>query len=285
MLNIIYNPTAGKGLSQRALAAVKPKLEALGRPFSVFTTTAVGEAKTIASNLSGDIIVMGGDGTINEVLNGLKDPSSVRLGLIPCGSGNDFASMIGMPSDPLKALDLILTETAKPTDYLECSGIRGLNVIGTGIDVDILRRCYKARFLKGSANYFVSLLITLLRYRNIRTTTELNGKRESHDALILCACNGRRFGGGIPICPIAQVDDGKLDTVIVKDVRRSMIPKALLKLMKGKLLDQPIAHHDLSDRFVATFDTPTTIQIDGELYDNLPFDVRVVPHGINIYRK
>lgn len=288
MLNFIYNPVAGKGKAQRFRRAIEAKLRSLGVPFRFWETIGPEDAKKIARTLedSGekDIIAMGGDGTVNEVLNGLPDPSRINFGLIPCGSGNDFAAAVGIPATPEGALDVVLKNSTKPTDYLECSGVRGLNIIGAGIDVEILGYSNRARVLKGSLKYFVSLLRALARFEFYRFRSEFGGKTGSHNALIVCACNGQRFGGGIRICPEAAVDDGKLDVVIVEDVTKGMIPGALVKLMKGKILEQRYTKHDLADRLKVVFEKPSTIQIDGELYENLPFDVRVVCGGLNMYR-
>ena len=87
------------------------------------------------------------------------------------------------------------------------------------------------------------------------------------------------------ICPEAAQDDGQLNVVLVEDVRKSMIPGALLKLMQGRILEMPYAKHELTTQLKAMFDRPTTIQIDGELYENLPFDVRVVHNKLRMYRK
>ena len=289
MLNFIYNPVAGKGKAQRFRAAIEARLKAKGVVYCFWETKCRRDAVRIARELTErgerDIVAMGGDGTVNEVLNGLVDPGQVNLGLMPCGSGNDFAAAVGVPATPEGALEVLLNCEPKATDYLECAGIRGLNVIGAGIDTEILRRCYRARLLKGSMNYFVSLIVSLIRFRFYRFQSEFNGRKKGHEGLIVCACNGRRFGGGIGICPKADSGDGQLDVVIVRDVKRSMIPGALVQLVRGKILEQRYTIHERAQRLKVDFDRPTTIQIDGELYDDLPFDVRVVPGKLRMYRK
>jgi len=289
MLNFIYNPTAGKGKAQRFRVSIEEKLKPLGVAYCFWETHEPREAGKIACELTlkgeKDIIAMGGDGTVNEVLNGLADTDGVRLGIIPCGSGNDFAAAVGIPATPQGALDVLLNCEPKPTDYLECSGVRGLNIIGAGIDVEILKLCYKAKVLRGSLNYFVSLLRCLMVFEFYRFKAIFNGERADHNALIVCACNGKRFGGGIGICPDAVVDDGKLDVVMVENVTKSMIPGALIKLMQGKILEQKFTRRELTDHLLVEFEKPATIQIDGELYENLPFDVHVVCDKLLMYRK
>ena len=288
MLNFIYNPIAGKGKAQRFRVSIEERLKPLGVAYCFWQTECRRDATRLARELTErgetDIVAMGGDGTVNEVLNGLADPARVNLGLIPCGSGNDFAAAIGIPLTAEGSLKVLLSAAPKATDYLECSGIRGLNVIGAGIDVDILKRSYRAKVLKGSLNYFVSLLSALLHFRFYRFTAEFGAEKGEHDGLILCACNGRRIGGGIGICPAAIVDDGLLDIVLVEDVRKSMIPGALVRLAGGRILDAPYTTHRRAARLRAAFAEPVTIQIDGELYDDLTFDVRVVHDGLKMYR-
>ena len=112
----------------------------------------------------------------------------------------------------------------------------------------------------------------------------MDGRESKHEGFIVCACNGRRIGGGIPICPDAVCDDGKLDIVVVDGIRKSMIPGALIKLLRSQILKQKYTIHTLAPELKARFDRPTTIQIDGELYDNLPFDVSVVHDQLRVYR-
>lgn len=288
MLNFIYNPIAGKGRAQRFRVSIEERLKSLGVAYCFWETKCRGDAVRIARELTRrgerDIVAMGGDGTVNEVLNGLMDPGQVCLGVIPCGSGNDFAAAVGIPRTPEGALEVLLNAEARPTDYLDCSGVRGLNVIGAGIDVEILKRSNRAKWLKGSLNYFVSLLSALMHFQFYRLNAEWNGKSSDHSTMVICACNGRRIGGGIGICPNAVADDGLLDVVMVENVTKAMIPGALVKLMQGKILEQRYTLHDRTERIRAAFAEKTTVQVDGELYDDLPFDVRVVPNQLRMYR-
>lgn len=289
MLNFVYNPAAGKGKAQRFRATIEETLKSKGVAYSFWETNCQGDATRIVRELTlkgeTQIVAMGGDGTLNEVLNGVVDPAKVQLGLIPCGSGNDFAGAAKIPTTPEAALDVLLNCEPKYTDFLECSGVRGLNIIGSGIDVEILKRSYKMKWLKGSVNYAVSLLISLIRFRMYEFRARFNDSDAHHKGLIVCACNGTRFGGGIRICPVADLDDGRMNIVIVENVKKSMIPGALLKLMQGKILGEKFTLHALAPNMQAEFCRATSIQIDGEIYDDLLFDVHVVHNQLKMYRK
>lgn len=287
MLHFIYNPIAGNGCAARARAIIEPLLRST--PHSFHETRDRRHAMSLAASLTSadaeaDIVAMGGDGTLNEVLNGLTDPARVRLGLIPCGSGNDFASAAGIPPEPGRALGVILNGEAKYTDYMECSGVRGINAIGTGIDVDILRRYARMKVLKGSAAYLASLILTVITYKPRHFDEVTDGHSIAHEALIACAANGQSFGGGIPICPDAVVDDGLLDVVFVDGIRKPAIPGAFMKLMGRKLGTLRSAHFSRRPSVKIVSDHPMPVQVDGEIYENLPFDVKLIHNVLRFYR-
>ena len=287
MLHFIYNPAAGGG-PERARRIIEPMLGDV--PHAFHGTCERGEAARLAGRLTAeasgdaDIVAMGGDGTLHEVLNGLMDPGRTRLGLIPCGSGNDFAATAGIPRDPAAAMRLILSGSAKYTDYMECSGVRGMNAIGTGIDVDILRRYARMRLLKGSPAYLASLIMTVLGYAPRRFSELAEEGTEPHAALIVCAANGRTFGGGIPIAPEAVIDDGLLDVVIVDGISRISIPGAFVKLMRRKILTLKQTTFKRQTSLTLAADVPMPVQIDGEIYEDLPFDVRLVHGALRFFR-
>lgn len=290
LYHFVYNPIAGSGKSARFRAALEAGLQSAGAEYAFHETHSRREAIDITRKLTErqggviDIVAMGGDGTLNEVLNGMCDPAKVRLGIVPCGSGNDFADAAGIPATPQGALDLILRSEVRPTDYLECGGVRGINAIGTGIDVEILRRYNRMKLLKGSAAYLASLIITLVSYKAREFAEIVDGREISHRAFIACAGNGKSIGGGIPICPRAVIDDGLADIVIVDNISRLGIPGALMKLMKRRVLELPTTAFRRDAQLQIRADGPMPIQIDGEIFEDLPFDVRVVPGGLRVYR-
>ncbi len=288
MIDIIVNPVANGKKAMKCAKAAEKRLKERGVEYKIHYTSAPKHATELARELSktSDVIVaLGGDGTINEVFNGL-DTEKVKFGIIPCGSGNDFIATANIPSNTEKAVDLIVDGEAKPTDYMVCGGVRGLNIIGTGIDVDILKRCRKSKILKGKLQYVISLIISLIKFvfYKFYIIRDDGSEREEKEALIACVGNGTRFGGGIRMCPEAVIDDGLLDFVIAGKLKKGKIPGAFIKLMKGKILEQDFTSFERVERIRLEFDKPVTVQVDGELFDDIDFDLSIVKGGVKIFR-
>lgn len=288
MYNIILNPKSGEGkkkkLHQRALARfAERKAE-----FRVFETEKAGQASILARELTqegGDVVVIGGDGTLHEAVCGFTNFENCALGLIPAGTGNDFAAAAGIPAAAEDAVDLILGSQPKYTEYMQLpQGVRGINVAGTGIDVEILRRCRSSKILRGKFQYIISLIISLCKFKNYKMKVRVNGKESSYNALIACVGNGFRIGGGIPMCPEAKLGDGLLDFVVVDDVKKLAVPPAFVKLMKGKILKEKFTFFERCEHIEILPEKPLTLQVDGELYENLPFTVDIVKDRLRMYR-
>ena len=285
--HLISNPVAGKNKAAKNLKKVEELLTLRGIDYQTHLSQGVKDATEIAKRLTGeretDLIVVGGDGTLHEVLNGIGDLSACRLGLIPSGTGNDFAVKLAIPFDVEKALAVILDGEAKATDCLEIGGVRCMNVGGLGMDVDVLERCQRGR-LKGKIKYLWSLVRSLFAFKGYELEFVSGERRERHTALIAAACNGSQFGGGIRVCPEANIEDGKMNAMIVEDPRgKWKIIKAFLKLMKGKVLELPITTHFLCEELTVYPAKPCTVQLDGELYKDLEFKAKICK-GLRFYR-
>ncbi|MBP3433693.1 MAG: diacylglycerol kinase family lipid kinase [Clostridia bacterium] len=285
--HIISNPAAGKTKSGKSLQIVQDVFTESGAAFETHLTERAGDATEIARRLTEngetEIIALGGDGTLHEVLNGLADPSACNFGLIPSGTGNDFAEKIGLPLDADATARIVLKGEVKETDYLEVGGMRCMNVAGVGMDVDVLERCQKGK-MKGKLKYFKSLLQSLFSFKGYRVEIQSEEVTETRDVLLAAACNGSQFGGGIRICPAADVADGKLDVVIVDCLGgKWKIIKAFMALLKGKILEYPAAKHFLCDTVKFLPKQDCAMQLDGELYRGVPFDVKL-RRGLKFYR-
>ncbi len=288
MIDFIANGKAGYGRSfLKTKKIISRILDEKGIEYNFHLTKYAKHATEIAKNLSENgattIVAIGGDGTVNEVLNGI-DVDKVKFGIIPHGSGNDFVDSVGIPKKIKKALNVILENDCKPTDFLVCDGVRGLNIIGTGIDVEILTRCANYKLLKGKLKYLISLIISLIKFRFYDLTLNTKDGEIDKSAMIICCCNGKNFGGGIPVCPIADATDGKMEFILVNKMKKSKLVKYFIQLMKGKLLSQEFCEHVTQDEVKATFKNPITIEIDGELYHDIKFDIHIEKGKLMLFR-
>lgn len=287
MIDFIAKPPKKKK-EKKLLADVEAELRSNGTEYRVFYTTHKGGGKEIAEELtqSGEstVVVVGGDGTLNDVLTGIQDPSRCVLGLIPAGTGNDFAASANIPKG-LAALKLILSGETKPTDYIAFSdGRRSLNIAGLGMDVDILTRCERMKRLHAKSKYFFSLLASLIKYRGCEIEVTVDGETRTHNALIAAVCNGKQLGGGIPLCPPAEIADGKMDLTVVDCPKRSKLLGALIKLMRGKVLALPFTCHTLCESAVIKPSARCIAQYDGELYETDALEATLVHGQLNMFR-
>ena len=289
-MHIIINKTAGGKNGKKAIKAlsiVENRLKERNIEYTVHPTEYKGHATKLTKQLIDDgakkIVVLGGDGTLHEVINGFDNFENVSLGLIPCGTGNDFASALGLPKDPEKAIDLIIDGTPKYTDFMQLPTVRGINVIGAGIDVDVLVAYSKLK-RKNKFGYTWCLIKTLFNINFIKFTAKINSETISHSSFIAAIANGDRFGGGLSICPVADPTDKKLNFVAVKEIRGLKIVNALLKLMSGKILTLKQASQIPCEKISIECEKPFTIEVDGELYENVQFDVEVVSDKLKMYR-
>ena len=277
MYHFIAKPLKGK--KAKLYDQIETVLKERKIEYELHLTTRKGEARELAGTYSKEagnvIVVIGGDGTLNDVLHGIH-PENAPLGLIPAGTGNDFADSANIPHG-LPALELILNSQPKITNYIAFSdGRKSLNIAGLGIDVDILERCEKMKHFHAKSKYFLSLLKSLFSYRGCKIKVKYNGEEVEGNMLLAAICNGKQFGGGIPICPPAEIDDGLLDLVFVDCPSRLKIPAALIKLMRGKVLSLPFAHYARCEEAEFIPATPFTAQYDGELYHAESFSAKVM---------
>lgn len=289
MLDFIVNPTAGGkdgAKIKRALPKIEKRLVERGVPYVIHTTKTPHHATSLTDRLikngATDIIVVGGDGTLHEVINGFSEFDRVALGIIPCGTGNDYADALKIPSDPVEALDKILDGTPQYTDFMQMPTVRGLNIIGTGVDVDVLKRYAKCK-KKTKFKYTLCLISSLLHLKMAEFDAEFNGEKKSYRSFIACVANGKSYGGGIPICPVAEPSDKKLDFLAVKELRGFKLIGAFLKLKKGRIMEFPETFHDKTEEVKIYPKGSYTVNVDGELYDDIPFEVKIVSDTLRVY--
>ncbi len=225
-LFFIINPVSGKGKTvKKVVHRIEQYLIEKNINYQFTYTEEKGHAKVIASQVSNRtdisvVIVVGGDGTLHEVINGLY-PSSVPIGYIPTGSGNDYAREMGIEKDPIKAVAQILKREIKKIDIAKINEEYFINVTGIGLDglVAKLSNQSKLKLYLGKLIYVYGLIKGLFEFKAKEISLIIDGKKHQFKKVWLIAiANGRYYGGGMAICPKAKNDDGKLDICVVSNV-------------------------------------------------------------------
>ena len=289
MYHIIVNEdNLKKKKNRKKLKVVERVFSDAGIDYTVHATNHKGHpneiTKEVTSGSGNTIIAMGGDGTLHEILNGFVNFEDNRLGLIPLGTGNDFAKAANIPLNVKKAAEIIVRGQTKKIDFIQLSsGLRSLNAVGMGIDVDVLKIAYSSKNRKKS-KYLRALILSLIRFESYKYAVEYDGKREEHFGLIGALGNGKQIGGGIKVFPEAKIDDGYLDLLVVDYISKPATIGAFLKLMRGKInkIKQVTAIKTKSVKFIPHAEN-FTIQSDGELYENVPLDAEVSDSKLLFY--
>ena len=288
MYQIIVNPQGGKGKSLKALTTVEEIFKNNNAQYVVHKTEYAGHATEIARELSKtpdtNIVVMGGDGSFHEVLCGIDNFDNVTLGLVACGSGNDFIKKSGHSTNVKEAVQTILNGKVGFVDYMELGKYRCLNVGGGGMDVDVLLKYANCKTLKGKAAYYYSLFYTLLhtRFHHLRITAD--GVTKDTSVFMIGVGNGGFIGGGIPICPNAIVDDGLLNVGYVSEMKKSKIIFRLFKFLKGKHVGTDWGGEYTAKKVTIEALDDSRFELDGEIIEDTKLDIEVVHNKLKMFR-
>lgn len=286
MRTLIVNPIAGCGYAMKVTEQVQEELQKRNLSFRVMRTEYPGHAATLAREAVQQgceaVYVIGGDGTFSEAARGMAD-SGVPLGLIPAGTGNDFIKTLGTPKQPMEALDFILTHSPRPCDAIDLNGRLFINVAGAGFDVTVLENV--ADFggkIRGLLPYLVGLIRAIWKHQPLRLTYTVDGKTQTKDALLCIAANGQWIGGGIPICPAAIPNDGKIDFMVVGHQPRWKVPHYLVRMMMRQILNFSFIEHVRCDR--VTVDCPGMhVEVDGEIIACEHAEFMIRPGALLLY--
>jgi diacylglycerol kinase (ATP) len=286
-VKVILNPSADNGRAFK----LREQIENGCREFAdvdLVLTEYSGHAQELAraSIDSGyDLVVAaGGDGTVHETVNGLvqNDRTEVKLGLIPIGSGNDFAYGLGLSTDIRTAIRRLFTGTPRFIDLARIKDDRGqnevvINAIGIGFDATVTIQSKTITRVHGFALYFLAALRTIaFYYQTPHLQIQFDDEAVEQDALLVAVGIGPRVGGGFLLTPDAAFDDGLLDSCTVKPINRPTILQLLPKAMRGTHVTSPYVMMRRNRSVHIRSDIALPIHIDGEIFAYHEDNVKLV---------
>jgi diacylglycerol kinase (ATP) len=283
---IIANPRAGHGRGERSIRGLRDAIRRRGYDCTPVPTERPGHATELARRAAeaGEprLIVMGGDGTISEVVNGLVG-SETELGIVPMGTGNDVARSLRIPrGDLAAALDLAVQGETAPVDVGRERDRHFISVAGVGFPAIVADEANSFVRLHGSAAFFVAVYKALHRLRAFPFTLRLDDRTLEMEGVAVMIQNTPFTGGGLKMAPDARVDDGLLDVVVVDDIGRTGLMLNFPRAYTGRHLEHPSFSVHRAARVAVDTPEPMTKMFDGDLCGRTPLEADVVAGGVRI---
>ena len=292
---VLANPRAGRGRHRGLLPAVLERLGAAGRTVRLLEAGSGDEAEqacrqAVAEGL-GALVAVGGDGTVHRALQAVAT-TQVGFGVVPAGTGNDFAAGTGVPSAPLKAAEAIAAairdQRDRAMDLARVTTAEGDvrwfgAVLAAGFDAIVNERANRMRRPRGPRRYDLAILLEMARLRPRRYTLVLDGADRSLTGVLVAIGNCRSYGGGLLICPDADPADGLLDVVVASSLGRGALIRLKPRLRRGTHLSDPrVAAY--TAREVRIKAEGIIAYADGERIAALPLLVSCIPGAVRLLR-
>lgn len=297
----IVNPNAGNGKGKRDWDRISGLFEKENIPvFSQFTQKkghAIDSTRKAINTGFRKIISVGGDGTLNEVVNGILtqdycSPKEITVGMIPVGTGNDWGRMFGIPlvyEGAVKVISenkLMLHDIGLVTYHSGSEEHKRyfINIAGLGFEALVVAKTNRQKDKGRSSQtlYFYNLLSSLISYKNIKTDIIIDGRKSTSTIFSVNVGNGRYCGGGMRQTPEALPDDGLLDVTVIREMGRIEIIKSLKLLYDGTILSHPKIDGYRSKNIRVESESLLYLEADGESLGHTPAEFSIIPAAINI---
>lgn len=296
---LILNPNADMGNAWRLAADLRPIVDEFGNADwsgTVYPTHATELAYQAALDGYELLIAVGGDGTVHEMINGimqLSEDQRPRIGVVPMGSGNDFAYAAGIEGSPAEALRQVMSGNPKKYDIIRVEDNRGRveyvdNTIGIGFDATVTIRSHRLPIIRGFLMYFTAVIQTIiLNHDAALLDIETDQESWQESTLMLVLGNGGREGGGFMVTPGAVPTDGIINYAAISKVSRAMMFRLVPEVMNGTHgRFKQVRTGQLKSMKLAS-DRPLFIHMDGEIFAGFGTDVReltidIIPGAIEV---
>lgn len=288
---LIVNPHCGTQKGLAILEQIRPIFGDAGIDIDIKETRYAGHARMMANSLEFDgydgFCAIGGDGTMHEVVNGMltrNDGKKLPIGLITGGTGNSFMHDMDC-LDPMIAAKRVVTGRKRKLDIAEVDAngetIYGFNIVGWGIPTDVNVLADKIRWMGGQRYNFASIIEVIKNTRRLAKIS-IDNHTIAGDYGFILGCNTIHTGNGMKMAPLAQIDDGLIDLLIVRKAGRLKLFSLFTKVFKGSHVGDPVVEYHQAKKFSIIPVENHTLNIDGELVGSTPIHVRMLPGEIEV---
>jgi diacylglycerol kinase (ATP) len=287
---VVANPTSGRGKGARLI----PKVEALLRSMGIRHTMHISGspadpermAREAAERGAETVVALGGDGHVGTCANGVSGTDSA-LAVIPAGTGNDFARMLGIPlKDASAATRLLEAPERRQLDMVRVTTPQRerfyVNVGGAGFDSEVNAYANRMRFIKGKAKYVAATFALLPRFKPGQFHVVVDGVEHELPGMLIAVGNGVSYGGGMMVCPTAVPDDGLIDLCVIGDISKPEFIKTFPKVFKGRHIEHPKVTVLRGKEVTISAERTLQVFADGEHMGTLPATFTVVPRSLAV---
>jgi YegS/Rv2252/BmrU family lipid kinase len=283
-LALLVNPHSGHGRALKLLPTVEAALDARRVEFRVKRTRGLehGVEHALRAIEAGEVpVVMSGDGLVGAV-GGAMAGAETPMGILPGGRGNDLARVLGIPTEPEAAVELLISGKSRLIDVGEANGKRFLCIASAGFDSEANRIANETTFMRGNLVYAYAALRALLRWKPARFTIRVDDERTRFTGYTVAVANSRAYGGGMFVAPDAELDDGQFDVVTIGEVGKLRFLGNLPKVFKGTHVEQDEVRVFRAPHLELSASKPFGLYADGEHITDLPASLRVLPRALRV---
>ena len=283
-LALLPNPAAASGRAARVVPAVVAELDRLGERYRSLAASSVDEARhaaRAAAEAGETVVAVGGDGLVGPIA-GVVRVTPGALAIVPAGRGNDFARVLGIPTDPREAALLAVQGEERMLDVAEANGRSFVGIASLGLDSDANRIANEARLVRGQVVYLYAALRALAAWRTARFEVTVDGEEVSVSGYSVAVANSRAYGGGMFLVPHAVLDDGRLDAFLLGEKSKLACLRDIPKVFKGTHVDDPAVRFLRGSEIEVRADRPFTVYADGDPIAELPLRVTVQRQALRV---
>jgi YegS/Rv2252/BmrU family lipid kinase len=282
-LVLLVNPASGGGRALKLLPRIEAVLDGRRVPFRVVRTRSLehGVDRALHAVEAGELpVVVSGDGMVGAI-GGAMAGAETPLGIVPVGRGNDLARVLGIPTEPEAAIDIVLAGHSRPIDVGEANGKPFLGIASVGFDSDANRIANESR-LRGNLVYAWAALRALASWKSARFTIAIGDARTRVEGYSVIVANSKAYGGGMFVAPDAELDDGEFDVVTIGQVGKFRFLGNLPKVFKGTHVGNDEVQVVRASQLTLTASRPFAVYADGEHLTDLPADLRIIPGALRV---